>query len=91
MAGSPCAKRFSTPHAPGGQDGYDGPPPRGRRRQVRAGTTGAGMIEPLGLGPMRLPGPGREIPHDCQPENLGISELMVPTSAAPRNGEEPWQ
>ncbi len=77
---------------PGDQGGYDGPPSRvGRAAGVRAGTTGAGMIEPVGLGPMRVLGHGPEIPDDCQPENVGISELMMPTSTAPGAGEEPWQ
>jgi hypothetical protein len=68
------------------------PPSRGGQAAgVRPGTVAARMIEPVGPGPCGVLGPGPEIPDDCQPENVGISELMVLTSTAPRAAEEPWQ
>jgi hypothetical protein len=77
---------------PGDCYGYDGPAITvGQAAGVRPGTIAARMIEPVGPGPMWLLGLGPEIPDGCQPENVGISELMVLTSTAPRAGEEPWQ
>ncbi len=60
--------------------------PRGKGRHNRGWHDRAG-----GAGTHAAARSRPEIPDDCQPENLGISELMVPASAAPGAGEEPWQ